>query len=205
MVVPYFLFAGRLMTKLAEQVERFSARYPWIRARARAAPRPVERAVRADRRARAPGARRRGAAALRHLPVPRADAGARRGGRRAQGDALQRAPQRSRTRRRCRTCTRTAAAQARAGLRQRRLRRRAAAWRCSSRCAGCVKQAGQQQRHPRDAARRAWAAAARARRSPSIPTASGTAASARRTPQDLVEEHLLGDRLVARLVDDIMQ
>ncbi|WP_437983946.1 CbiX/SirB N-terminal domain-containing protein [Sorangium sp. So ce117] len=31
-VVPYFLFAGRLMTKLAEQVDRFSSTYPWIRA-----------------------------------------------------------------------------------------------------------------------------------------------------------------------------
>lgn len=31
-IVPFFLFAGRLMTKLAEQVERFAAAYPWIRA-----------------------------------------------------------------------------------------------------------------------------------------------------------------------------
>lgn len=31
-VVPYFLFAGRLMTKLAEQVGRFSSTYPWVRA-----------------------------------------------------------------------------------------------------------------------------------------------------------------------------
>ncbi|MGK4007856.1 CbiX/SirB N-terminal domain-containing protein [Sorangium sp. So ce1036] len=31
-VLPYFLFAGRLMTKLAGQVERFAATYPWIRA-----------------------------------------------------------------------------------------------------------------------------------------------------------------------------
>ncbi|AUX28426.1 MULTISPECIES: CbiX/SirB N-terminal domain-containing protein [Sorangium] len=31
-VLPYFLFAGRLMTKLAEQVDRFASTYPWIRA-----------------------------------------------------------------------------------------------------------------------------------------------------------------------------
>jgi (2Fe-2S) ferredoxin len=31
-VVPYLLFAGRLVTKLREQVDAFSKRYPWIRA-----------------------------------------------------------------------------------------------------------------------------------------------------------------------------
>jgi sirohydrochlorin cobaltochelatase len=31
LVVPYFLFAGRLFTKLEEQLAAFSARYPWIR------------------------------------------------------------------------------------------------------------------------------------------------------------------------------
>jgi sirohydrochlorin ferrochelatase/(2Fe-2S) ferredoxin len=31
-VVPYFLFAGRLITKLRSQVEAFRTRYPWIRA-----------------------------------------------------------------------------------------------------------------------------------------------------------------------------
>jgi sirohydrochlorin ferrochelatase/(2Fe-2S) ferredoxin len=30
-VVPYFLFAGRLITKLESQVEAFRARYPWLR------------------------------------------------------------------------------------------------------------------------------------------------------------------------------
>lgn len=30
-VVPYFLFAGRLITKLMSQVEAFRARYPWVR------------------------------------------------------------------------------------------------------------------------------------------------------------------------------
>lgn len=31
-VVPYFLFGGRLITKIREQVESFQARYPWIKA-----------------------------------------------------------------------------------------------------------------------------------------------------------------------------
>jgi sirohydrochlorin cobaltochelatase len=31
LVVPYFLFAGRLLTKLHEQVSGFAARYPWIK------------------------------------------------------------------------------------------------------------------------------------------------------------------------------
>lgn len=31
LVVPYFLFAGRLLTKLQDQVAAFAARYPWIR------------------------------------------------------------------------------------------------------------------------------------------------------------------------------
>lgn len=31
LVVPYFLFAGRLLTKLEEQVSAFSSRYPWIK------------------------------------------------------------------------------------------------------------------------------------------------------------------------------
>lgn len=30
-VVPYFLFGGRLITKIREQVESFQARYPWIK------------------------------------------------------------------------------------------------------------------------------------------------------------------------------
>lgn len=30
-VVPYFLFSGRLITKIREQVEAFQARYPWIK------------------------------------------------------------------------------------------------------------------------------------------------------------------------------
>jgi sirohydrochlorin cobaltochelatase len=32
LVVPYFLFAGRLYTKLEEQIAAFSSRYPWIKA-----------------------------------------------------------------------------------------------------------------------------------------------------------------------------
>lgn len=30
-VAPYFLFGGRLITKIREQVESFQSRYPWIK------------------------------------------------------------------------------------------------------------------------------------------------------------------------------
>jgi hypothetical protein len=30
-VVPYFLFAGRLIERLGDQVEAFRARYPWLK------------------------------------------------------------------------------------------------------------------------------------------------------------------------------
>ncbi|MCA1605952.1 MAG: hypothetical protein LC775_10875 [Acidobacteria bacterium] len=32
-VVPYFLFAGRLIERLGDQVEAFRARYPWLKTR----------------------------------------------------------------------------------------------------------------------------------------------------------------------------